>query len=180
MTGLYITIVAMAVIWVAFKWYESQKGEGSTDDSNDSPSLNLKYYYLKKQFFNQSEKMFFSILHSGVAGKYIVLSKVRLEDVVGVQKKSSGDDKDVSSEKYGARKRVSSRHLDFVLLDETSMTPVAAIELDGKSHGSAKAKKSDEFKNQLCSHVGIHLFRVRVGEDFEPKVQEMLTSLETK
>jgi very-short-patch-repair endonuclease len=82
--------------------------------------------------------------------------------------------KEIKNKKYGLRKRISSRHVDFLLLDKTTFQPVMAIELDGKSHNSAKAQEADAFKNQLFNHVGLPLHRIHVGENFEEKVKEVL------
>ena len=44
------------------------------------------------------------------------------------------------------------------------MSPIFAIELDDHSHKTARAKKRDMFKNDLCAAISLPLLRIDVTE----------------
>lgn len=136
--------------------------------SEDKKGLGIgKYFKAKQNFFSRSEIMFFKLLEKENNGKYTILSKVRLEDIVSVDKSIDWKDR------KGKRGYIKSKHLDFVLLDNNKI--ISAIELDGNSHGSEKQKHLDEVKNEILEVVGIKFFRVRVGSNFEEKIKKILT-----
>jgi hypothetical protein len=147
------------------------KSESKIDDKNKD--YNLDFFSKKENFFNQSEKIFYDILHRELSEKYLILAKVRLEDILEVKKESS-ESKEIQNQKYGARSRIKSRHVDFLLLDRNTYSAVMAIELDGKSHNNTNSQVADEFKNKLFSHIGIPLHRINVGENFEAKIKALL------
>lgn len=125
------------------------------------------YYVAKETFFTRSEKTFFDILEKENNGKYKILSKVRMEDIVSVTKEAP----------FGKRNHIRSRHLDFVLLENNRI--ICAIEVDGSSHGPSASKKqrdSDQIKNEILGAVGIKLYRVKVGSDFYEEAREIIKS----
>lgn len=166
---LLIAVIVFGLVKGAEMFMEEKERGGKVEKD---PSLD--FFYQKKYFFNQSEKMLYEILNRLGDEKYEVLSKVRLEDFIGVKKSNSGDTKDIKNKKYGARSRIKSRHVDFLLLDKTTFQPVMVIELDGSSHNSSKAKEADAFKNHLFQHVNLPLHRIHVGENFEERVKELV------
>ena len=53
-----------------------------------------------------------------------------------------------------------------------------AIELDGKSHDNEKMKNRDEFVGKLYDFVGMKFERVKVGDSFEKRAQEISSNLQ--
>lgn len=155
-----ILIIAIFFIWLQVKNNIEEKKEEIVE----------KYFKLKPYFFSKSEIMFFEILKEINNDKYVVLSKVRLEDIVSV-------DKEIDWEKRkGKRGYIKSKHLDFVLVDNNKI--ISVIELDGKSHGYEKQKKSDLIKDKVLTSVGLRFYRVKVGENFREKIKEIFLELE--
>lgn len=91
--------------------------------------------------FSQTEQRLLWALRDAVP-QLQVFGKVRMEDVIGVQR-------DLSQSAYvSARNRIKSRHLDFVLIEPTSSWIICAIELDDASHNQAGARLADNLKNR--------------------------------
>ena len=55
--------------------------------------------------------------------------------------------------------KINRSHIDFVLCDPQTMRPLAAVELDDKSHDSEKARQRDETKDKACQAAGLKLIR---------------------
>lgn len=173
MSQYYIYLLIAVIVFGIVKGAEilmEEKESGGKAEKDPS----LEFFYPKKYFFNQSEKMLYEILNKVGGDTYEVLAKVRLEDFIGVKKSNSGDTKDIKNKKYGSRSRIKSRHVDFLLLDKTTFQLVMAIELDGSSHNTSKAKEADTFKDKLFKHVNLPLHRIHVGENFEERVKELV------
>ncbi|MEQ9461698.1 MAG: DUF2726 domain-containing protein [Phycisphaeraceae bacterium] len=60
--------------------------------------------------------------------------------------------------------RVSSKHVDFLI--SLGNRPVAAIELDDRSHARGKRVERDKFVNEAFRAAGLPLLRVRVASDY--------------
>jgi hypothetical protein len=125
-----------------------------------------KFYYLKKSLFTPTEYIFYQELQKQNNNKYIIHSKVRLEDLVGVAK-------GVGDRHREMRNHIKSRHVDF-FITEHSGEIVAVIELDDKSHDTEKAKIGDEIKNQIFAFNQIRFYRVGVGKNYSEEVKDIL------
>jgi len=133
-----------------------------TSDSNYMP-------YAKGNLLTKTEHAFFLILiREALKRQLLVCPKVRLEDIIFVTDKQNRN-------KY--RGYIKSRHVDFVLLDKSCQT-IAAIELDDPSHYTAKAEKTDQFKNELFFTVGIPLIRISTGTDYIKEINYAFDELQ--
>ncbi|MGB6230995.1 MAG: DUF2726 domain-containing protein [Litorimonas sp.] len=118
-----------------------------------------RHYALVGQITNNSESRFFRSLQSHVPRGMLILIKPRLEDVIEVSR--------TAKRRHRAlRGRVKSRHLDFLIVD-ARLRPIAAIELDGPSHRRRQTRRTDRFKSRLAASVGLPLYRVPVGMDYD-------------
>lgn len=145
------------------KLYEKHKIEyeaefGPIKRNQNSTNYNPNYLpYAKGHLLTKTEHAFFiTLVREALKRRLLVCPKVRLEDIIFVTDKKNRN-------KY--RGYIKSRHVDFVLLDKACQT-VAAIELDDPSHNTAKAAKTDQFKNELFLKVGIPLIRICAGTDY--------------
>ncbi len=112
-------------------------------------------YGLKARFLSPAEEKFFNILRKVTPHEIQVCPKVRLCDLL-----------DHRGDRY-AFNRISQKHIDFVLVNSYSWTPVAAIELDDKSHLSPSRQKRDSFINEAFQHAGLPLHRIKVKADYD-------------
>ncbi|WP_459570447.1 DUF2726 domain-containing protein [Cupriavidus sp. 8B] len=58
-----------------------------------------------------------------------------------------------------ARNLFAQKYVDYLICERTTMQPLYVIELDGASHGSAKAQKRDKQKNAVLASAGIPIKR---------------------
>lgn len=63
-------------------------------------------------------------------------------------------------------RRISQKHVDFLICDD-NLRPLIAIELDDSSHELEKARKNDEFKNELYKHINLPLVRVKAARYYK-------------
>lgn len=158
-------VFVIIILIIGLKIIE-QKKEILTEENIGS------YFKLRDYFFTNSEKPFFDELVRQAGERYIVLSKVRLEDVVTTAKKIDYKEKGLK------RNYIKSKHLDFVLVDKSSGKIVYVFELDGYSHNSEKQAKYDKIKDDILNSVVVRFARVRVGQNYETVIRDILMNLE--
>lgn len=158
---VFVLIILVGVVVVAIKLLNAQPEE-------EKPLP----YKAKQYLFSRSEHEFLRILHEQIdAKRYLIFPKVRLADFIEVTAPKD--------EYQGWWNKIRSKHVDFLVWDVQQNKIALAIELDGKSHNSAKMQARDEFVNKLYERVDIRLERVSVGNDFlteSQRVSKLLTS----
>ena len=111
----------------------------------------------------EAEKAFHAALEAAVAGRYRIMCKVRMADIV---QPAGGLDQ---RERRSALGRISSKHLDFVLCDHDHFVVAAAIELDDRSHLRKERRERDIFVEDVFDEAGIPLVRFPVRRDYAPE-----------
>lgn len=117
---------------------------------------------------NESEQAFFINLQKTLGNRYVVLSKVRIEDFVEATHGVGG---------YGARGRIKSRHVDFLICDRATTQPLIAVELDGKSHQGESRQERDRFVDELYKTIGLPIRHISVGSNFSECAQAINETL---
>lgn len=127
-------------------------------------------YRRKKYLLSRAEFSFFRVLQSvALENGWVVCTKVNLNDLLYLDK---GTEKRTSW-----LNKINRKHADFVLCDSETMQPVMVVELDDKSHGSAKAKQRDEVKDRALGTAGLPIVRVKAAKGYEPAaVRDQLAS----
>lgn len=127
--------------------------------------------YKRKHLLTSTEYAFFKVLKPICdAADYMICPKVRLEDLAEVTDKAN---------LYKWRGYIKSRHVDFILTDN-KLNVLAAIELDDSSHNSKKVQNTDTFKNNFFKKIGIPLFRIRTGQDYNEAITNIITALKAQ
>lgn len=129
----------------------------------------------RKNVMNPSERELYLILKNVLSDKYIVLSKVRIEDFVDVESLEP-----IWRDKQSLRGKIKSRHVDFLICDMTTTEPLYAIELDGYSHMEYSRIQRDDFVNGLYQYVGLPIVHIHVGSNFCEEVQKIKDLLTSK
>lgn len=159
-------LILIALAFIAYLVIQKLKESEKADLKIEKPKEDIgKYYYLKKSLFTPTEHTFFQELQKQNNGQFMINSKVRMEDIVGVGK-------GVGNRYREMRNHIKSRHVDFVINDLSGKT-LAVIELDDKSHESEKAQYGDEIKNQIFSFVRVKFYRVKIGETYSEKIENI-------
>lgn len=115
-------------------------------------------YQARNYLFSRAEKSFLGVLEQALGEEYRVFGKVRMEDLMFVKKGTKN--------RQGARNRIRSRHIDFVICRKNDLSIQFLMELDDKSHDNSKRAESDEFKNAACQAAGIKLVRIRAQSSY--------------
>jgi len=111
-------------------------------------------YVRQKTLFSQAEMTFLRALEGAAGANDRIYAKVRFADVVTPSGKTG------TRRWWRAFTKVSSKHLDYVLVDRQTGTIKLAIELDDKSHRQNKRKVRDAFVNRACAQAGVTLLRI--------------------
>lgn len=108
-------------------------------------------YALRDDFLSPAEASFFHLLRQVVADRYAVFPKVRLADLVFPPRQEG---------QFGAWQRINRKHVDFVLGDPRTLRPVAALELDDRSHRRPDRLERDAFVDRVFADAGLPLVHV--------------------
>lgn len=110
--------------------------------------------YIRADLFSPAERSFLSVLDQAVGGRFRILGKVRLADVIKVTPGHT------ASARQSAFNRIQGKHVDFVLCDPATLKVEYVIELDDKSHGQSKRQSRDEFVDRALAAAGICVVHV--------------------
>lgn len=146
---LFAILIVAAVI--GMKYLES-KSKGKNKEKGTS--------YKKIGFlFTEAEYSFYRILELALKDDYKIFGKVRVADVITPEQ--------CEFKKWQiAFNKISAKHFDYVLCDKETLTPLAAIELDDKSHENEKRVKRDQFLENACKTADFKLIRVKATRNY--------------
>lgn len=122
------------------------------------PKADSLPYSAKKYFFSVAERSFYEVLRR-VAPESTVFAKVRLADLIHVNKGTRNWQSHFN--------RINRKHVDFVLCNR-DLAPVVAIELDDASHDEEERKDRDEFVDQVLASAGLPIVHVRAKRAYVP------------
>lgn len=129
-------------------------------------------YVKRNRVMNSSEKAFYIILKNALEGKYIVLSKVRIEDFIKIESRFMSWIKIQSF-----RGKIKSRHVDFLICDYSTTKPLLAIELDGPTHLDPKRIIRDSFVDEVYREAGLSCVHLLVNSDFKKEAEKIKNQL---
>jgi len=130
---------------------------------NDGDSTPFIYKQLDS-LFTPSERSFYGVLISVSPKEYTVFAKVRIADIL------TPDTKDNKSDWRTLFNKISSKHFDFVICNNETLKPLAAIELDDKSHVTKRANRRDMLVNEACSSAKFSLIRIDAKAAYVPEI----------
>ena len=138
---------------------EGKKAGGKTEtiQYNRAPSL-----------LTAAEVQFYETLRETIRPQEVIQCKVRLADVLIAPKQD-----------LSAFRRVSQKHVDFLLCDRTSLKPLLAIELDDSSHQRRDRQKRDEFIDKAYQSAGLPVIHIPVQTVYEAERIRALTEPHT-
>ena len=117
-------------------------------------------YQRQDTLFSKAELAFFRALERAVGEEYRIFAKVRLADVLTPEGRTR------SRRWWRAFTKVSSKHLDYVLVDPQTSQIRLAVELDDRSHQKKARQVRDAFVTRVCAQAGVPLVRVPVQERY--------------
>lgn len=123
---------------------------GGAGDSGQAQPERLPYAR-RPSLLSKAERSFFGVLLTAVGDDYIVFAKVRLADVLRVEKGRQ--------DWRSWFNRINAKHIDFVLCDPRNLAAKLAIELNDSSHGRADRRQRDDFVAKALGAAGVpHVF----------------------
>ncbi|WP_152541395.1 DUF2726 domain-containing protein [Kallotenue papyrolyticum] len=115
-------------------------------------------YAVRDRFLSPAELSFYHNLTQAVAGRAIVLCKVRLADLLYVRQ---------PQEHRSAFGKISQKHADFVLCAPRTMQPIAVVELDDSSHQRERRIQRDAFVDRALAAAGLPLIRIPAQRGYQ-------------
>ncbi|MGH6846778.1 MAG: DUF2726 domain-containing protein [Methylocella sp.] len=100
------------------------------------------------------------MLDAAIGGGYRVFAQVRFAELAE-DEKGVGEDR-----RRRALNRVLGKSVDLVVCAAASLEPVAAIEVDDRSHLLANRKERDPFVDSVFVEIGLPLVRMRARRDY--------------
>ena len=119
-------------------------------------------YRLTDKFLSAAELSFYHVLRQVIGEQAAICSKVSLGDLFYPQ---TGD----RSQNTSYRNKINRKHVDFLLCDPQTMTPLMGIELDDASHKRADRRARDEFVDEVFEAAKLPLARVRAQASYAPR-----------
>jgi hypothetical protein len=153
-----ITILAVVFV-VIIGLTIASKLKGRSASSN----FPKDHYYLRPSVVSPAERSFLGVLQTLNYEGIIILTKVRIADVVGIRKGLEARDR------QAALNRVVSKHVDFLLVQESDARPVVAIELDDSTHDRPDRSDRDSFVDQVFHSVGLPLLHIKASASYNPR-----------
>jgi Protein of unknown function (DUF2726) len=138
----YVVALAVVVAMTALKHHLAKSG-----------SIGFPYQR-GKPLFSAAERLFLGVLEQAVGPDHRVFGKVRIADVAAV-KPGLG-----RSARQGALNRIAAKHFDFVVCRAADLVVICAVELNDRSHASAKAQSRDALVANVCRVIGLPLIAV--------------------
>jgi very-short-patch-repair endonuclease len=106
-----------------------------------------------------AEQRFYEALDEAVDGRLMILSKVRVADLLSVTSENR-------SARYRIFRSIASKHVDFVLVEARDLRPLAAIELDDSTHRRRDRRKRDELLDDLFAKAKLPLLRFKTASTY--------------
>ena len=123
----------------------------------------LAHRYQLKPLLSPWERKTLRSLQEQIPAGFYLCPQVRLADFIRIN---------ADTGRYPeALNRVSGKSVDFVVVRQRDAMPVAAIELDDRTHAEIRRQDRDHFVNELMEALGIPLMR------FTPYVPSDITSI---
>lgn len=111
-------------------------------------------YRKQKSLFSPAERSFLGALDLALNNEYRVMAKVRIADLITPEKGLN------KGNWQTAFNKIAMKHIDFVICDKETLEVIGCIELDDKSHNTAKVKTRDKFVNHAMKTADIPLLRM--------------------
>jgi hypothetical protein len=111
--------------------------------------------YPRGRFLTTNEKSFLMTLDAALGRNYRAFAQVRLAELVSPTFGAN------PTSRRQALNGVMANSVDFVICDVLTLDPVAAIEVDDRSHLLPEREQRDAFVNAVFLEIGLPLMRVK-------------------
>ncbi|MFP8967818.1 DUF2726 domain-containing protein [Pokkaliibacter sp. CJK22405] len=171
---MQLLILAVVIVGLLFWWRGQGKGkrlvEPLPDESTENTSEESFLGYQKiERIVTPAERSFLGVLHAVVGEEVLVLSKVRVADVILPQKTPDRRRWKI------AFNSIAAKHFDFVLCRADDLSVLCAIELNDKSHENTQRQERDAFLRAACASADLDLIEVPARQGYQlQEVKDLL------
>jgi hypothetical protein len=116
--------------------------------------------YQRGRFLSANEKTFLRTLDSALGRNYRAFAQVRLAELANPAKSAN------VHLRRRALNAIMAKSVDFVICDVLTLDPVAAIEVDDRSHLLPERRHRDAFVNAAFAEIGVPLVRVKAQRSY--------------
>ncbi|MBF6599026.1 MAG: DUF2726 domain-containing protein [Dehalococcoidia bacterium] len=154
-----VLFVFLAVAGVVVIYFRSRdETEAGRTRPSDNASRRLPYSS-RQYLLSRAERSLYGVLEQAVQGEYRIFAKVRLADLVYVER---------GAEKWQAHfNRIAGKHADFVICSLDSVSPLLVVELDDRSHERADRVNRDGFVNDALASAKLPILHVRARSSYD-------------
>ena len=153
MSNWIILILLLIIVFLALALFKKKDGKRFADFP----------YQSKDILCSPAERSFLGALDKIVGKKYRIFAKVRLADIVDVQKGLS------VSARQGAFNRIAGKHIDFIVCNANDLSIIGAIELDDKTHRGRGRHERDQFLDRTLKAAGVPVLRIKAQSSYSIK-----------
>lgn len=155
-------IFILPILIILFLLINERQKNGNIRPKNID-SLDAIFPYEKKKYLlTIAEKNFYDILSLAITDtNYYICPKVRLADIIYVGK---------TDKRQSYFNKIQSKHIDFLLCDKNSLSPLLAIELDDSSHLKDDRIDRDAFLDKALKSAGLKLIRFKVQQSYTASI----------
>jgi hypothetical protein len=114
-------------------------------------------YRLREPFLSSTEMALFRVLREMVGGRYVVCPKVALNDIFLIVR---------PNENVHFFNKIFRKHVDFLLCDPQTMSPVFGVEIV-KPVSRSETRPSDQFMEELFTSAGLPLVHIPSSDHYE-------------
>lgn len=180
MEHLLIAIIIAALIYIVYSYFANKKKINEIRQNQeqieaiDVSGKDVDYSkYSKKFLLTKNEYYFFKKLKP-IADEMnmTILAKIRLADIVEPQKGMS------KNEWYRYFAKIKSKHIDFALCDQNSLTIKLAVELNDSTHNREDRKQRDMFVENVFKSIKIPFLQTYGGNDLRDQIKQKLNGAE--
>lgn len=140
-----------------------------------SGSKNAYPYEAYDSILTAAERSFFGVLRQCVDAEFVLFTKVRLADVIRIQRGVS------AKQRTQAFNRICAKHVDFVICEAVSLRVVSIVELDDKSHREKSRRERDQFLDAALAVAGIAILHVPAQRTYsKPELGDQLKAILSK
>jgi Protein of unknown function (DUF2726) len=116
--------------------------------------------YRRGRFLSANEKIFLRTLDAALGCNYRAFAQVRLAELANPAESAN------DQLRRRALNAVMAKSVDFVICDVLTLDPVAAIEVDDRSHLLPERRDRDAFVNAVFAEIGLPLLRVKAQRSY--------------
>lgn len=120
-------------------------------------------YTRQRYLFTKDEWTFYQTLKEAVQSELLIMGKIRMADLLAVDRRKVR----ASRARFSAFAKISSKHIDYTLVDPSSGRIILCIELDDKSHQRQDRKDRDKFVNEAFRSSQLPLLRIRTAGQYD-------------